>query len=354
MKTPASVLTLLFLASVAAAQSLFPGSPCPGFKGTALLKGKVLKSPQKGRVAVVEFWATWCRPCIEAMPHLSTVADRYHHEVDFVSINVRDRPIRNGKLESRKDQLTRIKKWVTQNESKMRYNVVLDDENQTQAKAWLDASGSYSIPRVFIVDGQGKIGWIGHPDDLEEALKSVMSGTNDVARNRAQVKSQSNEFEEIGRVREAFAEPIAKGDADGFDSVLSREYKLPLSTLEFGLQSAALGNPPFALNRLKHYSKLPNKIGKNDACMVAGMIANNAKDPRTREEALALSERFAKESREKIRIYAFWYHAQTLRRLGDVQGSDKWIKKVESMRGEISADRWESLRKSISKFVGKS
>ena len=45
----------------------------------------------RGQVVVVEFWATWCRPCLLALPHLDAATRRWGARVAVLAVNVDDR-----------------------------------------------------------------------------------------------------------------------------------------------------------------------------------------------------------------------------------------------------------------------
>jgi len=53
------------------------GKPVPNLRGRDLLGGKLSLSDYRGKVVVLSLWTTTCRPCIEKLPHLEELADRY-------------------------------------------------------------------------------------------------------------------------------------------------------------------------------------------------------------------------------------------------------------------------------------
>ena len=61
----------------------------PPFEVTTLEGQKLSMDELQGKVVLMDFWATWCQPCREALPHIRKIADKFHDEPLIVlSINV--------------------------------------------------------------------------------------------------------------------------------------------------------------------------------------------------------------------------------------------------------------------------
>jgi peroxiredoxin len=67
-------------------------SPAPDLKAVRLDKSTVGLQELRGKVVVLNFWATWCGPCVAEMPHFQKAADKYaaNGEVVFLAISVDD------------------------------------------------------------------------------------------------------------------------------------------------------------------------------------------------------------------------------------------------------------------------
>ena len=174
---PLYILPLCLLALIAAAQEpdsprFTIGDPAPALRMSHWLKGGPVESFKKGECYVVEFWATWCRPCIAGMPHLSALACEYKDRITVVSVDIAERkttPIR------------RIRAFVDSMGERMDYNVAKEDSDfmETSWLADFGAKGDEGIPIAFVVDREGRVAWIGHPYDLDSVLSRVAAGTWD-------------------------------------------------------------------------------------------------------------------------------------------------------------------------------
>ncbi|OAM90933.1 TlpA family protein disulfide reductase [Termitidicoccus mucosus] len=116
-----------------AAGATFPDFAVKDTAGNDLSVGKY-----KGKVVLVDFWATWCPPCVAELPHVQTAYQKYHDkgfEVIGISLD--------------RDAAT-LAKYVA-------------DKGMSWAQHWDDGGtlatsyGIMSIPATFLLDGEGRI-----------------------------------------------------------------------------------------------------------------------------------------------------------------------------------------------------
>lgn len=163
---------------------LMVGDPAPAFTYSKWIQGaNPIKELEKDKLYVIEFWATWCGPCIAAMPHLSELAKQYEGKIDFIGCDVWE-----SKHGGPKEQESYTKKVTTfvadqYKSGRLTYNVVMDNNAEDMANSWLTPAGQNGIPASFVVE-KGRIAWIGHPHYLDSILTAISLGKFDVQAER--------------------------------------------------------------------------------------------------------------------------------------------------------------------------
>lgn len=170
-------MLLTTLCTLALADVLVAGSPAPALSVDAFVKGDAVKSFEAGKVYVVEFWATWCGPCIASIPHL-TEMQKSHPGVTLISVAGFER---GGDAASNEKK---VRDFVAKKGDSMGYRVAFDGDG-TMAKEWMMAAKRNGIPCAFVVGGDGKVAWIGNPQgsSLEDAVKAAESKAGAAAKD---------------------------------------------------------------------------------------------------------------------------------------------------------------------------
>lgn len=149
------------------AKALGVGSPAPPLTVTRWLHGQPLEI-KPGTAYVVDFWAVWCGPCLRAMPHLDELAREYAGKgVEFIAITTKD---------DRGNDLENVTQYVESTGKQYSFRFAWCEETTT-FQNWFVAAGQDGIPCSFVVDKQGKIAFIGMPNELDDILPKIAEGT---------------------------------------------------------------------------------------------------------------------------------------------------------------------------------
>jgi uncharacterized protein (TIGR03435 family) len=155
-----ALLAAAIVSRTAAAQPMRDG-PAPPLSVEQLLNAPAGASAEwsdlKGKLVVVEFWATWCAPCIASIPHLNELAERFKEKnVVFISLTEEPRAMVEPFLKRKP-----IKGWVA-----------LDTDHHAS-----EAYGVTGIPHTFIIGRDGRILGETHPSGLKaEHIENALRG----------------------------------------------------------------------------------------------------------------------------------------------------------------------------------
>ncbi len=122
-----------------------------------------------GKIVVIDFWATWCRPCIEGFPDMKELVNRYEasEEVEFLFINVRERI----DLKSVVKAATELMK-----DNNYPFNVLIDGSDEVASAYKLDV-----LPTKLIIDRKGEIAFMGNKKPIEFLEFEIEAAKKEVA-----------------------------------------------------------------------------------------------------------------------------------------------------------------------------
>lgn len=141
------------------------------------------------QIRVVHFWASWCQPCLEAIPPLSGIQTEYADRgVSVAGITWPDP----------KNTRERVDALLTKRAGQLRYAIGWDADGST-AKRWLGTETKRTLPISFVVDAEGRVVFRGHPMWLRAPIEGVLAGTWDVERDNRRLDLAREEWGEIYR-----------------------------------------------------------------------------------------------------------------------------------------------------------
>lgn len=128
----------------------------PGFNVTDIAGRQVEAAKLKGRVVIVEFWATWCPPCLSTLSQLGEIKRRRGDAVEVIAIAVESKEPDVRELTAKLDR---------------QINFVMGSEELAAPFGTLG-----NVPRMFVFDRQGRTAgaFYGATPDLHEKLERLL------------------------------------------------------------------------------------------------------------------------------------------------------------------------------------
>lgn len=180
------------------------GSKASQLEGLQWIKGNPVKI-ETGKVYLIEFWATWCPPCKESIPHLTELQARYADKITVIGVS-------SEKAET-------VKPFVDNMGERMDYHVAVDTQGKV-TRSYSEAYNQQGIPHGFIVDQKGNIVWYGHPaEGMDYVLAEVAAGNFDplaYARQKAEAEALNKQLSDW------FNEYFAKLQSEGASEETNR------------------------------------------------------------------------------------------------------------------------------------
>lgn len=141
------------------------------------LQGKIVSlSALKGKVVVLDFWATWCGPCIASFPAMQSVVNKYKDSSNVVFLFV-DTWENHA---SEKDRLSDVNSLIK--ETKVNFNILLDQKVKGKPEEYEVAIkyNAENIPTKFVIGKDGNIkfrtvGYNGSKDYIMQELSAMIA-----------------------------------------------------------------------------------------------------------------------------------------------------------------------------------
>ena len=156
-------LVLFLISNFLFAQSTIKvGEKSPKIVITDYIQNVPKNTTLENKFILLEFWATWCGPCLDGVPKLNTIQDKFKSNKDFIIISITDEKV---------DKVLRTLKRIP-----FKSLVVSDQTGKT-----IKNFGINAFPTTVLIDDKGFIKWIGLPESLTDTILNSFLSKKDIS-----------------------------------------------------------------------------------------------------------------------------------------------------------------------------
>lgn len=157
------------------------GAPAPNINVTQWLLNTPQDTSLAGKFIVLEFWATWCKPCLNAVPHMNDLREAFPRE-DLYFISITDESPEQARAVFDKVDFQSI--------------VVTDEYEETQRNFGNGSTKLSTYPFTVLIDDDNVVRWYGSPKDLDEEKLGLFLAKEPIVAKA--VPQQLDPSEELG------------------------------------------------------------------------------------------------------------------------------------------------------------
>ncbi len=155
---------------------LLVGSHAPDIKVTNWINNKSKQTELTGKFIVIDFWATWCAPCLAAQPNMNKLRNEFKDREDLIFLSISDEP---------EDKIQKLLKRFPFDSF-----VVTDTTGSTQ-----DSFKIKSLPTTFLINAKGDVFWEGVPSDLN--VQIITDLLNEKSKPHVSIKSPQTSLDSL-------------------------------------------------------------------------------------------------------------------------------------------------------------
>ncbi|MBB5352276.1 thiol-disulfide isomerase/thioredoxin [Haloferula luteola] len=209
-------ISLLFAASLPAfAQKMGDPVTIDAFGKSDWVQGEAPATWEPGKLYIIECWATWCGPCVAAIPHVDELYDKYYDQgLRVIGMNVWE------------DGKSKVVDFVKDKGEGMSYPVAYVGKGGTFEETWLKPAEVRGIPHAFVVQ-DGKVLFTCHPMQLsEEVIENLLKGGEVAETTVTNLMESRRKQEATGKVLQSIMQASAQKDAPALHDALEELRKI--------------------------------------------------------------------------------------------------------------------------------